>query len=100
MCRNPLRCILPPGVLHNVVRDADDAGLRNAALATLELDHRFRLTRAEAAARRGGQGAQPVTCARVGGRAQRTIYDQEHSEDQTPGRVVRAEAQEPVSDEA
>jgi Zn-dependent metalloprotease len=82
------------------VRTTDDPAVREAALATLELDHRFRLTRAEAASRRGGRSAPPVTFARIGGLPHRTIYDQEHSEVQTPGRVVRSEGQPPVADEA
>src|SRR3954451_25362436 len=100
MCRHPLQCILPPGVLHRVAAKAENAEARNAAIATLELDHRFRIARAEAAARRGGRAAQPVTFARVGGQPHRTICEQNNSESQTPGRVVRSEGQDPVKDEA
>ena len=100
MCtRNPLHCILPPGVLHKLARTGN-ANVRAAALATLELDHKFRLARAESAARVGGFERRPITFARIGGRANRTIYDQQHSEDQTPGRVARAEGQRASDDEA
>jgi Zn-dependent metalloprotease len=100
MCQHdPLRCILPPGLLRKIA-EAGNEESRQAALKTLSLDTRFRLARAEAAARRGGRLAQPVTFARLGGKPQRVIYDQEESEDQTPGTAVRAEGQDPSSDEA
>jgi Zn-dependent metalloprotease len=100
MCtHNPLRCILPPRILHRAAASGDDE-VRSAALRTLELDHKFRLARAEAAALRGGRAARPVTFARIGGKPNRTIYDQQHAESQTPGKVVRTEGQSPVGDEA
>jgi Zn-dependent metalloprotease len=99
MCgRNPLHCILPPGVLHKLAEQAETDTA--AILATLALDHKFRLARAEAAARAGGRELRTITFARIGGQAQRTVYDQENQEAQTPGRVARAEGQEPVSDDA
>jgi Zn-dependent metalloprotease len=97
--RNPLHCIVPPGLLDRLARASDEA-VRNAALDTLALDRRFRLTRAESAARAGGFLARPVTFARTGGQPNRTIHDQQHSESQTPGVVVRSEGQPPVSDSA
>jgi Zn-dependent metalloprotease len=100
MCdRNPLHCILPPGVLHKLSR-ADDSGLRELALNTLAVDLRFRVARAEAASRGGGRSAQPITFARIGGTAQRTIYDQQHGTSQSPGKVARAEGQAAVQDTA
>src|SRR3954447_14416652 len=100
MCRHhPLHCILPPNLLRRLLRHRD-ADVRAAAAETLELDHRFRIARAEAAARRGGRAAQPVTFARVGGQPHRTICEQNNSESQTPGRVVRSEGQDAVKDEA
>jgi Zn-dependent metalloprotease len=96
---NPLHCILPPGVLHRLAQQGDDE-VRAAALETLALDTRFRVARAEAAARRGGRGAGTVTFARIGGKPQRTVYDQEHGTSQTPGRVARAEGQPESSDSA
>jgi Zn-dependent metalloprotease len=100
MCdHDPLQCIVPPGLLQKLARsDAED--VRQAALDTLALDGKFRIARAEAAARRGGRGAQPVTFARVGGQAQRTICDQQHGKAQVPGKVARAEGQDPVADSA
>src|SRR3954452_25572590 len=99
MCdHHPLRCILPPGLLHRLSRDASEE-VRAAALDTLAIDARFRLARAESAARRGGRTVRPVTFARVGGQPQRVICDQQHRRAQTPGKVVRAEGQPAVDDE-
>ena len=100
MCgRNPLHCILPPSVLHKLAESAE-GDTRTAVLETLGLDHKFRMARAEAAARTGGRTARTITFARIGGSAQRTVYDQRHQESQTPGRVARAEGADPASDDA
>src|SRR4051794_14862299 len=96
---DPLRCILPPRILHRLASTGDDE-TRSAALQTLALDHKFRLARAEAAARRDGRSAKPVTFARIGGRPNRTIYDQQHTEAQTPGKPARAEGQRASRDNA
>ena len=69
MCaHHPLHCILPPRILHRVAESGDDE-VRAAALQTLALDHKFRIARAESAARQGGRSVQPVTFARLGGKA-------------------------------
>jgi Zn-dependent metalloprotease len=86
-------------VLHKLAEAAEGES-KSALHSTLQLDHKFRLARAEAAARGGGRTARAITFARIGGQAQRTIYDQEHKEAQTPGVVARAEGQDPSSDEA
>jgi Zn-dependent metalloprotease len=92
------RGIMPPHLLHRMVEEGD-AEVRAAALATLAIDHRFRIARAEGAAR-CGRATEPVTFARIGGTVQRTIYDQHHATTQTPGEVVRVEGQAPVADTA
>jgi Zn-dependent metalloprotease len=92
------RCIVPPSLLYRLARSADEA-VRDAALDALVLDARFRLARAECAVTLRRQPA-PVTFGRAGGQPQRTIYDQQGSESQTPGVVVRAEVQAPSQDEA
>jgi len=97
--RNPLHCILPPELLDRLARAADDE-VRSTALDTLALDHRFRLARAESASRTGGFESRPVTFARIGGRAERTVYNQQESTDQTPGSVARSEGQEASGDDA
>jgi hypothetical protein len=80
-------CIVPPALLYRLARSADEA-LRQAALHALALDERFRLARAESAARLHTM-PKPVTFARIGGQPQRTIYDQQDSESQTPGGLFR-----------
>jgi Zn-dependent metalloprotease len=97
--RQPFHCILPPDLLDRLARVGDEA-IRTAALDTLQFDHLFRLTRAEMASRLGGHFARPITFGRIGGHPQRTIYDQQHSTVQTPGRVARAEGQPAVADTA
>jgi Zn-dependent metalloprotease len=97
--RCSLHCILPPGLLHKLA-SAESEEVRRSAVQTLELDQRLRLARAEAAARTGGRASKPVTFARVGGKPQRTIYDQGGEEAQVPGRVVRSEGQGPAGDAA
>jgi hypothetical protein len=71
------RCILPPDLLERLAR-AGDEQTRAAALDTLAIDRRFRLSRAEAAARTPAFAVSTITFARVGGSANRTIYDQQH----------------------
>jgi Zn-dependent metalloprotease len=94
-----LHCIVPPGLLDRLARAGTD-DIRNAALDTLAVDRKFRLSRAEAASRTPGLAARPVTFARIGGHPNRTIYDQGHSNNQTPGAVVRAEGQPADADQA
>lgn len=93
----PLHCILPPHLLDRLAR-VGDAATRTAALDTMQLDQMFRVARAEMASRVGGRTAEPITFARIGGTPQRTIYDQQHSTSQSPGKVVRAEGQDPAAD--
>ncbi len=97
--RCSLHCILPPGLLERVAAGGSEE-VRQAAIEALRLDSRFRLARAEAAARNGGRRTQPVTFARVGGKPQRTVYDQHETEEQTPGAVARSEGQGEVSDDS
>jgi Zn-dependent metalloprotease len=94
-----MRCILPPSLLDRLAR-ADDAALRERALDAMRLDSRFRLARAESASRIGGRTTAPVTFARIGGQVNRTVYDKDHEETQTLGRVVRAEGQPATDDVA
>jgi Zn-dependent metalloprotease len=94
-----LRCILPPDLLERLARTGDER-TRAAALDTMALDRRFRLSRAEAAAHTTPFAARTVTFARVGGQPNRTIYDQHHGTDQTPGTAVRAEGQPAVDDQS
>jgi len=97
--RCSIHCILPPGLLHRLAAEGPD-DVRQTAVETLGLDTRIRLARAEAAARGGGRVARPVTFARIGGTVQRTIYNQNGEEAQTPGAVARSEGQAAVEDGA
>ncbi len=96
--RRARNCILPPGMLRRLAR-ADEEGIRDAALNALAVDGRFRLARAESAASLR-RLSSPVTFARLGGQPQRTIYDQQGSESQTPGTVLRVEGQALCEDQA
>jgi Zn-dependent metalloprotease len=96
--RSPLACILPPGLLRRAATANPD--VLASALATWHLDTRLRTARAASAARTPGRGSRPITFARVGGSPQRTIYDQQHSESQTPGKVVRTEGAPATGDKA
>jgi Zn-dependent metalloprotease len=98
MTRHPLACILPPDLLVQLARTADPER-RVAILQTLELDHSFRLGRAESASR---QGARPSVIAPQGsgGQPQRQIYDQHNSTAEAPGTLVRGEGQPPVEDDS
>jgi Zn-dependent metalloprotease len=96
--RSPLACILPPGLLRRVATANPDT--LASALATWHLDTRLRTARAASAARTPGRAFRPVTFARVGGSPQRTIYDQQNTESQTPGKVARTEGAPPSGDKA
>jgi Zn-dependent metalloprotease len=94
MTRHALACILPPDLL---VRVAQEVTLEQRAviLQSLELDHSFRLARAETAR----QGIRPtVRTAAPGGTPKRFIYDQAHSTSPSPGTLVRGEGQPAVAD--
>lgn len=98
MSHRLLACILPPDLLIEAARSADGEQ-RDAILRTLQLDHSFRLARAETAARQGIR--PPAAVAATGatpGTPQRSIYDQGHSTAGTPGTLVRAEGQPAVAD--
>ncbi len=90
---------MPSGLLDKLARSGE-ASVREAALDALRLDARFRIARAESAARTGGRTTAPVTFARIGGSPNRSIYDQDHGSSQTLGRVVRAEGQPITQDVA
>jgi Zn-dependent metalloprotease len=95
MNRHSLACILPPDLLLRLARDADP-DRRLAILDTLDLDHSFRLLRAETAGRPGTTTVQSLAAA--GGAPQRQIYDQANSTASTPGTLARAEGQPAVAD--
>lgn len=96
MPRHSLACIVPPDLLAAIAREADP-DQRQALLETLQLDHSFRLVRAETAART--IATDRAVAPRVGaGTPNRAIYDQNHSTAGTPGTLARSEGQGPVAD--
>jgi Zn-dependent metalloprotease len=94
--RDSLACILPPDLLLAVARDLTPKK-RLALLDTLGLDHSFRQARAEAAGRQAVRAPRTLA-APAGGTPRRMIYEQHHSQANTPGTLVRAEGQPPVAD--
>lgn len=96
MSHQPLACILSSDLLNKLARGSS-AKNRSSILQTLELDQSMRLRRAEFAAR---QTFRPMGSAAVGagGTPNRSIYDQRHSTEFTPGALVRKEGQGPVDD--
>ena len=82
MPRHSLACILPPDLLARIAREAD-AAQRAAILDTLQIDHTFRLARAETAARQGIRPSNSAAPHVGGGTPKRSIYDQGHSENYT-----------------
>lgn len=96
MSRHPITCILPPDLLLTLAREAAPEQ-RDAILDTLQLDHGFRLARAELAARQAPRVPSAVG-AGVGGVPNRTIYDQQHSTATAPGKLARREGQPPTAD--
>lgn len=90
-----LACILPPDLLVTLAQDGTPEH-RTAVQDTLQLDHSFRLARAEFAVRRGVRTQQ--ASASTAGIPNRKIYDQVHSTATTPGTLQRSEGQPAVSD--
>src|SRR5664280_3757924 len=91
MSHEPLACILSPDLLYRLARESTDEH-RSAILQTVERDQSFRLRRAELAARHVARPAEALVEG-VGGRPNRSIYDQEHSTSYLPGTLVRKEGQ-------
>ncbi|MDQ0144593.1 M4 family metallopeptidase [Pseudarthrobacter niigatensis] len=94
--RHSLACILPPDLLIELARGAD-AAHRDSLLSTLAIDQGLRVARAEIAARTL-QHPTAVGRTTAGGAPTRRIYDQAHSSDQVPGRLVRSEGDPPDAD--
>jgi Zn-dependent metalloprotease len=98
MTPHSLACILPPDLLVRLSQTADPE--RQAALLqALEIDHSFRLSRAEAAGRQGPR-ATAIAPGVTGGTPRRQIYQQQNSTAETPGTLVRAEGQPASTDVA
>lgn len=98
MARHPLSCILPPDLLIELAKTAPPEQSR-VLLDTLAIDHSFRQQRAEAAGRRPAE-PQRLAGATAGGTPHRSIYDQRHATDTTPGQLMRTEGQKPSADQS
>ncbi|MDQ4070613.1 MAG: M4 family metallopeptidase [Actinomycetota bacterium] len=96
---HPLACIVPPDLLRDVIREGSQAE-REAAADTIAIDQTFRTLRAHFAATLAVTQAAMRPMGGAGGRPQRTIYDQENSNDIALGRVARTEGQRRVKDPA
>jgi Zn-dependent metalloprotease len=94
---DPVRCILPPGMLERVAQRGDEAQ-RSRALHTLARDHSLRSIRAQNAILRA-QGARAIA-PEPGepGAPDRTIFDCANSEDLASAKVARGEGDEPTGD--
>ena len=96
-CRNPVFCVLPPYVLHEIARNGSP-GQREVATRTLASDDTFRSLRRATppspAPRMDARGALEPE-----GRKNRTIYDVGNTQN-LPGRVARAEGGDPTGDAA
>jgi Zn-dependent metalloprotease len=99
--RHSIFCVVPPHVLQNIVRNAEDADARKAALDTLSIDNTQRNLR-------GIRLAAPVeqtlasrvsALGAVQGGKQRTIHDANNT-DRVPGRTVRTEGAPATGDRA
>jgi Zn-dependent metalloprotease len=94
---DPVRCILPPGVLERIAQRGDEEQ-RSRALHTLARDNSLRSIRAQNAILRA-RGVKQITPEdREAGAPDRTIYDCGNSEDLASARVARAEGDGPTGD--
>ncbi len=96
---HPLACIVPPDLLRDIIREGTQAE-REAAADTIAVDQTFRTLRAHFAATVAATHVAMRPMGGAGGRPQRTIYDQENSNDIALGKVARTEGQPPVDDPA
>ena len=98
MCRSPIACIVPPGLLKRVALEGSASERRNA-IQTLAIDSSVRLARAEAAGRRVPGQRASARCCRPAAPRTAFIHDQKGATD-TVGAVVRAEGQPASKDPA
>ena len=97
--RSPLACIVPPDLLRDIIRNGTQAE-RETAADTMAVDQTFRTLRAHFAATLAASPVAMRGMGGAGGRPQRTIYDQGHSNAITLGMVARSEGSKKVKDPA
>jgi Zn-dependent metalloprotease len=96
---SPLACIVPPDLLRDVIRTGSQAE-REAAADTIAIDQTFRTLRATFAAMVATTPVAMRPMGGAGGKPQRTIYDQGHSNAIALGTVARTEGSRAVKDVA
>jgi Zn-dependent metalloprotease len=97
--RLSLACIVPPDLLRDVIRNGNQAE-RDAAADTMAVDQTFRTLRAAFAATVAANQVAMRPMGGLGGKPQRTIYDQGNSNAIALGTVARTEGQKAVRDPA
>jgi Zn-dependent metalloprotease len=97
--RHPFACIVPPDLLRDVIRSGNQ-GERETAADTMAIDQTFRTLRAAFAATVAANQVAMRPMGGVGGKPQRTIYDQGNSPAIALGMVARTEGQKAVRDPA
>ena len=97
--RSPIACIVPPDILRDVIRNGNPDE-RDAAADTMAIDQTFRTLRAHFTATVAATQIPMRPMGSAGGRPQRTVYDQQHTEDIAPGKVARTEGSRAVKDPA
>lgn len=96
---SPLACIVPPDILRDIIRDGS-AAAREAAAETMAIDQTFRTLRAAFAATVAANSVAMRPMGGMGGKPQRTIYDQRNSPEIALGTVARTEGSRKVKDPA
>ncbi len=97
--RSALACIVPPDLLRDIIRNGSKAE-RDAAADTIAVDQTFRTLRAHFAATLAATQVAMRPMGGAGGKPQRTIYDQQNSDDIALGTVARTEGGRAVKDVA
>jgi Zn-dependent metalloprotease len=96
--RRPILCILPPHILVHIATSGATKEQRDLAIQALDLDHSLRTSRVTFSLM-GGLQVKHSAAAVAPPQEKRTIYDAQHTQN-LPGRLVRAEGQPPVGDNA
>jgi len=97
--RSSLACIVPPDLLRDIIRGGTEAE-REAAADTMAVDQTFRTLRAAFAATTAATRSAMRPMGGMGGKPQRTIYDQKNGDAIALGTVARTEGAPKVRDPA
>ena len=97
--RHAIACIIPPDLLRDIIRNGTEEE-RGTAADTMAVDQTFRTLRAAFAATVAATQVAMRPMGGMGGKPQRTIYDQKNSTAIALGTVARTEGQKKVKDPA